>query len=271
MDKKIRLAKKHYIHTSEPAKYIFDYTQQKFRYVSFSYFNSIREDYTKKLYSLREDYVAAKCEAHHKQIEIEDAKKHLSYSYMEYKSNRNETTLEKLRLATNSYHIIRDAWKAQATEVIQIRTHIKEVERKLNSICEVVPADILDKSLTKEWKTKSTGLLSDKRIEQRWNYIISLVKEARHNSYSYHNGFVRIMGDAFKTRKIPMIAETADHNFIFYYIDKQSHEMMPVNIKTFKSLGKAVNGMLISLTQEEGFSVEDIGKNFSFKAEIKYF
>jgi hypothetical protein len=47
--------------------------------------------------------------------------------------------------------------------------------------------------------------------------------------------------------------------------------MLPVNIKTFKSLGKAVNGMLISLTQEEGFSVEDIGRNFTFKAEYKYF
>ena len=272
MDKKVRLAKKHFITTEEPARYIFDYTQQKFRYNSHSYHNSIREDYIYKLAHLREDLVAARCEAHHKQIEIEDAKKHLAFSFSNYRSGlRSDATLEKLRQAVNSYHIIRDAWKAQATEVIQIRNHIKEVERKLNSICEVVPEDVLDKCLTRPWKTKKAGILSDRKIQQRWNAIIAGVKEAQHNSRSYHNGFVRITGEAFKTRQLPVIAETADHNFIFYYIDKQTREMMPVNIKTYKSLGKAVNGMLISLTQEQGFSVEDIGRNFTFKVEYKYF
>jgi hypothetical protein len=271
MDKKIRLANKHFIRTEEPSRYIFDYTQQRFKYVSFSHYNSIREDYVQKLTCLREDFVAAKCEAHHKQIEIEDAKKHLCYSFMEYKSHQNEATLEKLRLAQNSYHIIKGAWKTQATEVIKIRNHIKEVERKLNSICEVIPADVLDKCLTRAWKTKNAGIISDKKIQERWNAIIATAKEAQHNRYGLHNGYVRIIGESFNIKKLPMIAETADHNFIFYYVDKQTHEMLPVNIKTFKSLGKAVNGMLISLTQEEGFSVEDIGRNFSFKAEYKYF
>lgn len=271
MDKKVRLAKKHFITTEEPARYIFDYTQQKFRYCSHSYHNSIREDYIRKLNHLRDDLVAAKCEAHHKQIEVEEAKKHLSDCYVNHKKAPDNSTLEKLRLATNSYHIIRDAWKAQATEVIQIRNHIKEVERKLNSICEVVPEDVLDKCLTRPWKTKKAGILSDRKIQQRWNAIIAGVKEAQHNTRSFHNGFVRITGESFNTRKLPVIAETADHNFIFYYVDKQTREMMPVNIKTYKSLGKAVNGMLISLTQEEGFSVEDIGRNFGFKVEYKYF
>lgn len=271
MDKKIRLANKHYIHTDDPENWGYDYTDGKFKHwVFYGYRNSVREDYVNKLYHLHEDLLAARTEAHHKQIEVEEAKKHLSDCYVNHKKAPDSSTLEKLRLATNSYHIIRDAWKAQATEVIQLRTKLKNAERKLNKLCEEFPSELLDKNLSSQWKTKKAGLLSDKKIEQRWNSIISIVNDARHNS-CFHNGFVRITGESFKVRKLPMIAETADHNFIFYYVDKQTREMMPVNIKTFKSLGKAVNGMLISLTQEEGFSAEDIGKNFSFKAEFKYF
>ena len=272
MDKKVRLANKHYIHTDDPENWGYDYTDGKFKHwVFYGYRNSVREDYVNKLYHLHEDLLAARTEAHHKQIEVEEAKKHLCDCYVNHKKAPDNSTIEKLRLATNSYHIIRDAWKAQATEVIQLRTKLKNAERKLNRLCDEFPSELLDKNLSSQWKTKSAGLLSDKRFARKWQNIIDIIKDARHEHRIGNGGYLRLTGHSLKHRIVPTIAETAARTYMLYYTEAQTNEMMDFNIKTFSTLGKAVNGMLISLTQERNIPIDDVIKDFTFQAKFKYF
>ena len=272
MDKKVRLAHKHFIHTDDPENWGYDYTDGKFKHwVFYGYRNSVREDYVNKLYHLHEDLLAAKTEAHHKQIEVEEAKKHLSGCYTNHKKAPDSSTLEKLRLATNSYHIIRDAWKAQATEVIQLRTKLKNAERKLNRLCEEFPSELLDKNLSSQWKTKKAGLLSDKRFALKWQNIIDIIKDEKAVHHIGNGGYLRLTGYSIRYKAMPTIAETAAHDYMLYYVESQSKEMMDFSIQTFPTLGKAVNGMLISLTQERDIPIDDVIRDFTFKAKFKYF
>ena len=260
MDKRLKLIKERFISPIDPREYYYNHIENTYRFIG-RYETNIRSIFVERIDVIREQLIeareVAKC-AHNDLVEIKNELRRVS---ADYNDDKTPAKYQKLQMTQKPYQLSKEQWKAAATDVNILKAKLKIAEVQLNVVDEILSDEQKAKKLRKAWKTKQTGYLTSKDYEKVFSKICSKVKEAHIDKDK--RVFLEFISPDEKVSA--RILELEGNQFAFYYDLGQEADFM-FNAKICPSLIKAINEMLISLTETKGFSMKELN---SFDINIR--